>query len=536
MSDSPFENGPEITIVASPSEKKTLNEMLSGMDFVQVAMAGRKPCQYDAHFLGIDEQSGKSVHVKVQDKSHAGGPDYAKNRVFAIVGVISKFPATVRAKMSFIFRSADLKNRRRYFLVPHGKIVAFLGGDGSGKTSNIKEFSDWFGRYFQVRVIHIGKPPKGPLWFGTLVLLRIRKILLRIRSDHFHESVKHLLIARYRHKAFKRAVVLRSKGYLVCLDRFPLPGMTYMEAPQIRRLSGGGGIFEYLARKEEDYHAGIRGADEMFVLILDPSLAGKRRPEDHPVELKKRYGDILEREWPDGYAHLIDASQPFEKVVGEIRSMAWKGLKKTVKVFEIIGPAGSGKTSAARALVAGSNDLKTSVSWHDHKISLVKIGMLNIFQLFSLFNYGVNGKTIKEFVGLQIDLDILKKHKNYHILPCRNIVLEIGPVFKVSEILMEGKIQNPKIFSPIFRKIKDVIDQVVWMDAPIDILQQRINNRTKPHAIKNSSNEKVFDFIEKYRKIFSDVIGASGEELPVVRLDTSGLTVEEVARSIRQSL
>ncbi len=511
----------EIDFSVSPDEMARFITVLSELDFIHVAAPGINGKSGRCRYMAVDEGTGKAVNIDLHEKDPG-----RKAPMTEVLRPLAR-------KMDRWLCRAGLKKPRKNRLAPYGKIIAFLGGDGSGKTSNIKEFEDWFGKYFHVRVLHIGKPSKGPLWYGSLIILKLRKILLRIRSDNFHESIKHLHVARYRLKAFRKAIALRSKGVLVCLDRFPLPGMTYMEAPQIRRLTGGEGIFDRLARWEEQYHAAIRGADEMFVLILDPALAAKRRPDDNPEELGKRYGDILQRDWPEGYAHLIDAAQPFDDVVSKIRKIAWNGLNKRAKVVEIIGPAGSGKTSVARKLAGDSNSLMTSVSWHDNKSGLFKVVFRRGFQILSMAVNKIPVETIKEIIGLETELDILKKHKKNHVLPCRNVVLEIGPVFKVAKILMEGKVKHPELVKRMCNKIADIVDLLVWIDAPNDILQLRINSREKQHMMKDQASDSIYEFLENYRKAFSSVISESGGGFPVVRFDSSKLTVDELSDTIR---
>ena len=440
---------------------------------------------------------------------------------------------TLKLKINDCFRGVGSKTSEKKFLAPSGKIIAFMGGDGSGKSSNIQEFQKWFGQYFNVRVLHVGKPAKGPMWYGVGVILKLRKMLLRIRSDNFHESVKYLMVAWYRHRAFQKAVSLRSKGVLVCLDRFPLPGMKIMEAPQIRRLTGGGGIYASMASLEDQFHSRIRGADEIFALMLDPSIARMRRPEDEPQELRRRCCEILHRDWPDKFAHLINASKSFDEVVLEIRKITWGSLNKTSRVIEVIGPAGSGKTSVARKLTIISNCIKTSVSWHDYRLSLLIVIFRRFSKILSLAIHRVPVENIKEIVGLEVDLDILLKHKDKYLLQCRDIILEVGPVFKLAKLIMDENIQNITWMDEISHNIVNTLDLLVWIDAPNEILQHRVNSRAKEHIVKHETNEVMCEFFEEYRKCFAEVIDRCNGNFPVKRFDTSKMTVDEISDAIR---
>jgi hypothetical protein len=127
----------------------------------------------------------------------------------------------------------------------------------------------------------------------------------------------------------------------------------------------------------------------------------------------------------------------------------------------------------------------------------------------------------------------MEKHKKWHVLPCRNLVLEIGPVFKVAKILMEGEVKDPELIRRMCRKIADIVDLLVWIDAPNDILQSRINSREKRHIMKDQASESIHEFLENYRKAFSSVISESGEGFPVVRFDSSIMSVDELSDTVR---
>jgi hypothetical protein len=183
-----------IDFSVSPSEMTQFITVLSQLDFIQVAAPGKNGKSGRCRYMAVDKGTGKAVNIDVHEKVPG-----RKEPTTEILRALAR-------KIDHWLCRAGLKKPRKNRLAPYGKIIAFLGGDGSGKTSNIKEFEDWFGKYLQVRVLHIGKPAKGPLWYGSLVILKLRKILLRIRSDNFHESIKHLHVARYRLKSVRKAL------------------------------------------------------------------------------------------------------------------------------------------------------------------------------------------------------------------------------------------------------------------------------------------------------------------------------------------
>ena len=49
-----------------------------------------------------------------------------------------------------------------------GLVIAFVGGDGAGKTSSVEHIETWLSKYFDTKKIHLGKPT----WSATTVLVR----------------------------------------------------------------------------------------------------------------------------------------------------------------------------------------------------------------------------------------------------------------------------------------------------------------------------------------------------------------------------
>ena len=75
------------------------------------------------------------------------------------------------------------------------------------------------------------------------------------------------------------------------------------------------------------------------------------------------------------------------------------------------------------------------------------------------------------------------------------------------------------------------LDAVIWLDAPNEVLWQRVNTRTQSHAIKNQSAASGMSFIERYRQAYETVFRSMEREggPTVLRYDTSRQTPEEIA-------
>jgi thymidylate kinase len=457
---------------------------------------------------------------------------YRRHSLLATAFIVAR--RGLGTKLKGVLTRIGLRRRARKRLTPNGKIIAFLGGDGAGKTTNIASLRNWFGKHFEISIIHLGKPSKGPLWYLLGGLLKTRKLITSKTKDHFHQSLKLWLIARYRYHAFRRALRLRSKGSLVCLDRLPLPGMRSMDSPKIRALTGGEGLYSYLANREEAYYSRIRGVDELLVLRLDPTIAASRRPHDNQQELANRSGEVWNRHWPRGYAHLLDAAKPLDEVEKNIRDLVWASLYTLPKIIELIGPAGAGKSSAAKNILSTTCDLQTAVSWRDHQFICLKV-MINRLPLI-LKSIGRRQRHLKILLGCEVTMKILQQHRQKQVLPCRNLVLEAGPISSLAYLETHNFVGADKWLAELHETMAMTIDSVVWLDASDDTLKARIDDRSKKHQLKNSDKSTAEEFFQIYRQSFSSLVGKNKVDLPLKFIDTERHSIDQVAEMINNLL
>ena len=100
-----------------------------------------------------------------------------------------------------------------------GKIFAFVGGDGAGKTSNIEKLKNILNPHFYTTIIHVGRPTQN---FVGILFRIVGKLLKMVGLVDIGRSFNYLEVAYERKKAFERALKIKSKGGIVLLDRIPL--------------------------------------------------------------------------------------------------------------------------------------------------------------------------------------------------------------------------------------------------------------------------------------------------------------------------
>jgi adenylate kinase family enzyme len=305
-----------------------------------------------------------------------------------------------------------------------------------------------------------------------------------------------------------------------------------MDTPRIAGLADAGGWFvQKLARMEEEWHEKIR-ADELIVLRLDPRIAAQRRPDDDPELLAQRSGEIWNRQWPAPYAHLVDASQPLEEVIRQVRLLVWKILGRKARVVELIGPAGSGKSTLACELRNRFYNMQTTFSARDHLLRFLGVGLHRLPWLVAGVLRGIPVKHLKQAVYTETVLSLLDPKQRRRYFPGRNMVLEIGPLFYLVFLEKESSRFFKKWLKHLREQLVTSVDLVVWLDASDDLLVARINNRSKWHRIKHGTPQDMEKFLADYRASFGSATELVKGGVPIKNIDTGHLNTVECAEIV----
>lgn len=237
-----------------------------------------------------------------------------------------------------------LKRSDRYRLANGGLFVAFVGGDGAGKSSAIEQLDNVLSVKFDVLRLHLGKPPKSLTTWFVRATLKIGSIL------GFHQYVDHTLrfdtqrmstfagyacllretcMARDRYLAYRRALRFATNGGLVLCDRFPLPSVQLMDGPVVEQLAGDKSAsrrVQWLKTIEESFYERIVTPEFLFVLKVDPDTAVARKPEENETFVRMRSDEIwrVADTIPD--AQVIDTSDSMESVSKRIWRRVWTGI------------------------------------------------------------------------------------------------------------------------------------------------------------------------------------------------------------------
>lgn len=226
-----------------------------------------------------------------------------------------------------------------------GATVAVVGGDGAGKSTAIAGLTEWLDGPFVVRRIHLGKPRpslltlavKGPMYIGRSAgLLPSTAASVDPRTARPEDfpgkawALWHLLTARDRRREYDRARKVADNGGIVLSDRWPLSQISLMDGPRTvwlrPHLDGGNGVVRRLVDAEERCYAHLSAPDVLIVLRVDPDVAVARRSDEEATYVRTRNTEIYGVDWSATGAVVIDAAQPADVVLAQIRRAVWERL------------------------------------------------------------------------------------------------------------------------------------------------------------------------------------------------------------------
>lgn len=239
-----------------------------------------------------------------------------------------------------VFRTSTKKH-----LASGGLMIAIIGGDGSGKTTAINGLYDWLSEEFEIKKIHMGKPP----WSLTTIIIRgIIKIgrslglypFVKEGSEYTLDTnlptfpgypwlIREVCTARDRYLLYKLGRRFATNGGLVLCDRFPIPAIKIMDGPQVERVTRDiktSKLIMYLAGLEEKYYHQILLPDLLITLRVDPEISVKRKTDETADSVRSRAGEIWNVDWSKTPAYIVDASKAKLAVLSDLKALIWSHL------------------------------------------------------------------------------------------------------------------------------------------------------------------------------------------------------------------
>jgi thymidylate kinase len=236
-----------------------------------------------------------------------------------------------------------------------GTTIAFVGADGSGKSTIADSLADWLGSKLQTRVHYMGsKQPshRSRVLYVVYRMLRRSHRALRSRRDVRAASLRlvaqardatlalhQFSIGRDRAVRYQHALADAAAGRVVLFDRFPLASLSVrndhrlFDGPQIASGPGerAGWLVREIAAAEARIYEQFGLPNCLVVLTVEPDVAASRKPDHAHDVLVRKCNAIRELAQlaecrGDTVVIRIDANQPVDAVLADLEPQVWRAL------------------------------------------------------------------------------------------------------------------------------------------------------------------------------------------------------------------
>jgi hypothetical protein len=213
----------------------------------------------------------------------------------------------------------------------------------------------------------------------------------------------------------------------------------------------------------------------------------------------------------------------------------------TARVIELVGPAASGKSTLFRALAAQSADITPGVRFGG--LGHVRLGLRHAAKLLPAWVASRDRwLSEKELRSLNYVVGWAEGVER-GVAGAGLAVFDHGPIFRLARLRAFG----PRLVeSAAFRRWAEdaverwaqLLDAVVWLEAPDALLAERIGARAEHHRMKGGDAGETRRFLDRYRAAYAlllEELATAGAPEPI-RVDTSREPPDAIASRLLAKL
>jgi hypothetical protein len=212
-------------------------------------------------------------------------------------------------------------------------------------------------------------------------------------------------------------------------------------------------------------------------------------------------------------------------------------------VVEVMGPAGSGKTTLVRTLCSKSNGVRAGVGIG--RVPYIRPLITTVSPLVPLWlrayreDRWLNRKEALSMAWLEAWHRELERRTP---LPETATVFDHGPVYRLALLREFGpRVTGSQRFERWWRSMRTrwlaTLDLVVSLDAPNGVLLKRLESRGHWYLSADLAIDEKYAFLARFRGGFSRVLaGAEGDGPRIVTFRSDQRSISEIADSVLAAL
>lgn len=205
-----------------------------------------------------------------------------------------------------------------------------------------------------------------------------------------------------------------------------------------------------------------------------------------------------------------------------------------LRVVEIVGPAGAGKSTLYQAL-RGRDSLHLDNFPDVRRLANLPFFLWNGARVIGSLR-GLGGLSRRELAWMSILRGwpaLLQKADS------RVTVLDQGPVYLITELREFGPASlrtstADAWWRDLSARWSQTLDLIVWLDADDADLLERIRTREKAHIVKDAPAKETLSFLNRYHAAYERVM--ADLHVPILRFDSSRMTTTQIAENLLREL
>jgi predicted kinase len=216
-------------------------------------------------------------------------------------------------------------------------------------------------------------------------------------------------------------------------------------------------------------------------------------------------------------------------------------METCARWIELVGVAGTGKSTLASALVARHPDWRIAESIHARAPSHLPYFVHSAPGLVRLLGHALRPPSLSwEEVKMYVYASEWHRYLDSQSENGSTVtLLDQGPLFALARLLWGGSAATRSAWFRTWKREAAArwaheLDGVVELSAPDTVLFERINERAKPHPAKGKSARETMEILASHRRALTEVLGNAddGASIRRLRFDTSKRSLDEIANEL----